>query len=342
MESTVTNFITPQPGARVDDWSLSAFLDSPRARYPEFLVNPLTPECSLTMLSAEPGSGKTVIAMALGLAVASGQPFLGLPTKQAPVLFIGEDAPVWDYAKVLSKLLAGSLRPTAFHILCNEGYRLLNSGWRARLGEYVEKHGIKLVIIDTLRATHDRNENDSGEMQQVMNELRALCVTYGVSVVFLHHTSKKNAEGVASEYRGSSVLLGSCDNFIHMSATVTDERSKLLTLKTVKGRGTDGTATRRATFSLDDQSAHLGAVAASLPKPLVTLESAVLARLQKGPALMSDLLAVVPANGRRPKTIRGKIDAYLEELESVGRVRNALEGGKYRWELVSEDQKKAA
>src|SRR5713101_7207584 len=106
MESTTTNNDTTRNEiVKQDDWSLAVFLDSPRSQFPEFLVHSLTPECSLTMLAAEPGAGKSIFAAALGLAVAQGQPFLDLRTKKGGVLFIGEDAPAWDYGSILRKLL---------------------------------------------------------------------------------------------------------------------------------------------------------------------------------------------------------------------------------------------
>jgi hypothetical protein len=337
---TKNNTSTNATGPQVDDWSLQTFLGSAKAQPPDYLIDSLIPERSLTMLCAEPGTGKTFLAMAAGIAVATGTPFLGLVTKRAPVLFVGEDAPPWDYAGVIRKLLGGSRAPKDFHVAANERLRIL--GWRKRVGRYIEKHGVKLVIIDTIRSMHDKNENDSAEMQTVMDELRRLSVEYGVAVVFLHHTPKPNVEGRASDYRGSSVLLGSCDLFYRMTAKETGPGKKLLTLRLVKGRGGKASGQVAARLEWDGSRATLSesATVVSLPQP--SLESAVSARLEKGPAFIEDLIKVVPHNGRKPKTVREKIDEHLHTLEANGLARSTWVEGKKLWERVSEVQKEAA
>src|SRR5262249_33843110 len=125
-----------------DNWSLAKFLAAPRSLHPGFLVESLIPKCSLTMLSAEPGTGKTMLAGALGLAVAEGRPFLGLKTSPASVMVIGEDSPPWDQGAIFRKLLGGESPPGRFHLLANEGFRLLDPGWRERLGRYLETNCI--------------------------------------------------------------------------------------------------------------------------------------------------------------------------------------------------------
>lgn len=324
-----------------DNWLLANFLADPRSQRPDFLVDALAPERSLIMISAEPGAGKTMVAGSLGLAVAEGRPFLDLPTKPSGVLFIGEDAPAWDYGTIFRKLLDGNAPPQTFHVAAHEGFRLLDSAWRARLTQYLERTHIALVILDTLRAVHDRNENDSREMQEVMNELRAISVTYAVSIMFLHHTTKKNADGVAGEYRGSSVLLGSCDQFIRMSAVPGLPGSKILTLDVQKGRGTDcGLLT--AKLSWDDHSVKLSAAGASTTPPEPTVEGILPGELAKGPVFVDEVIRLIPSRGRSRNTVRGWVDAYLHRLETAGQVRWTWASGRKRWELVSGVQNEAA
>lgn len=326
---------------QVDDWRLANFLADPRSKRPDFLVDALAPERSLIMISAEPGAGKTMLAGSLGLAVSEGRPFLDLPTKQSGVLFIGEDAPAWDYGVIFRKLLNGNAAPETFHLAAHEGFQLLDRGWRARLSDYLERTGVGLVILDTLRAVHGNNENDSREMQQVMTVLRAISVTYAVSLIFLHHTTKKNAEGFAGEYRGSSVLLGSCDAFIHMSAEKGLPGSKILTLEVKKGRGTDcGLLTAKLTW--DDRSAKLSRAAGVAAVCEPTAADIVLAELSKGPIFVDEVVKLIPARGRKPKTIRGQVDALLHRLEHARQVRWSMDGRRKRWELVSGVQNEAA
>jgi len=68
----------------------------------------------------------------------------------------------------------------------------------------------RLIIVDTLRRFHDREENSSSEMAQVIKELEKITRATGAAVLFLHHVGKSAAlAGTGDEQqatRGSSVL----------------------------------------------------------------------------------------------------------------------------------------
>lgn len=68
----------------------------------------------------------------------------------------------------------------------------------------------RLVILDTLRAFHQADENNAGEMSQVISRLRMLANLTNAAIVFLHHTSKGLAVSGQGDLqqasRGSSVL----------------------------------------------------------------------------------------------------------------------------------------
>lgn len=321
------------------DWSLKTFLESPRAVKPDDLVESLVPEASVTMLAAAPGAGKSFLMLGLALAVTRGEDFAGLKTKQAPALFIGEDAPAWDYAGQLRKLLGDGSAPATFHIAANEQFRLLDTGRRAALGEYVRRHGVRLVIVDTLRAVHDNDENDSQQMQKVMNELRAISVEYGVSVVFLHHSPKPSSIGTTSDYRGSSVLLGSCDFFYSMAALRLGNESRL-TLQCKKGRGADMPTVLTLRLAWGKPPAVIARVGEADTRP--DLPTQVIAKLRKGPSCVGEIVASVEADGRAAKTIREKVDKVVKALQGSGVATYVLEGGKKIWSLAPETEEVAA
>lgn len=321
------------------DWSLKSFLASPRAVKPDDLVESLVPETSVTMLAAAPGLGKSFLMLGLGLAVTRGEDFAGLKTKRSPALFIGEDAPAWDYAGQLRKLLGDGSSPADFHIAANEQFRLLDPAKRATLGEYVRRHSIRLVIVDTLRAVHDSDENDSRQMQAVMNELRAISVEYGLSVLFLHHSPKPSSIGTTSDYRGSSVLLGSCDFYYSMTALKFGKESRL-TLQCKKGRGADTPAVLTLRLAWGKPPAVIARVGEADTR--ADLPTQVIAKLQKGPSCVAEIVASVDAEGRAPKTIREKVDKVLKALRESGVATYVLEGGKNIWNLVPETQEAVA
>lgn len=79
--------------------------------------------------------------------------------------------------------------------------------------EFVEAmaSGRRLLFLDTLRRFHNFDENDSGQMAQLIGILEGVAHRTGCAVVFLHHASKAaalNGQGdMQQASRGSSVLV---------------------------------------------------------------------------------------------------------------------------------------
>lgn len=71
--------------------------------------------------------------------------------------------------------------------------------------------GKRLMFVDTIRRFHLLNENDSGEMAQLVGILEKIGKQTGCSIIFLHHTNKSaaiNGQGdMQQASRGSSVLV---------------------------------------------------------------------------------------------------------------------------------------
>jgi len=322
MTATSTDSTTPSALSPTEDWSLPTFLGDKRSHFPGYLWEPFLPKQSVVMLAADAFSGKSMFCLGLGLALAEGGTFLGSPVVQANVLYVGVDSPQWDYGTQVRKLLAGRKPPAGFHFL-PEPFRLLDRGWRARIGAYIQAHAIQLVVLDTLRAMHDKQENDSADMQLIMSEMRAIGTEYGVTVLFLHHRPKPN-EGKQSGYRGSTVIEDSADVFVSMTAQAVGADASLLTLRCPKGRGVKARSPMSVKLIWDDDAgtAFLSLADWRAAKPVRSLETAVDARLAKGPATMEELVDEVPADGRARKTIRNKVDAYLQRKRKAGIVVN--------------------
>lgn len=71
-------------------YSISEMLDMPNIAQP-YLVEGLLYERGKTVLVGKPKSGKSWLALKIGLSVASGEPLLGLKVNQAPVLVLEFD-----------------------------------------------------------------------------------------------------------------------------------------------------------------------------------------------------------------------------------------------------------
>jgi len=69
----------------------------------------------------------------------------------------------------------------------------------------------RLLIVDTLRRAHDRDENDTKEMSQVLSLMEAVAKKSGAAVLFVHHQGKAAITGgtasEATSARGATVLI---------------------------------------------------------------------------------------------------------------------------------------
>ena len=178
---------------------------------------------SVGSIVAAGATGKTMLALQVAVHVAGGADTLELagvanwtPTCGRVLYLSGED-PVDVIAGRVHAIggympdaearqrVASSLRIAP---LVGYGARIDQGIWRS----WIEKEAIdaRLVVIDTLRRFHGQDENDGGEMAQLLAHLEQICRTAGTSILFLHHVSKTSAmNGAAGEQqasRGSSVL----------------------------------------------------------------------------------------------------------------------------------------
>ena len=70
--------------------------------------------------------------------------------------------------------------------------------------------GLRLIVIDTLRRSHDCDENSNGAMSKVLRNFEEMAEQTGASVLLLHHENKGGAGDAgagASAIRGASAIV---------------------------------------------------------------------------------------------------------------------------------------
>lgn len=201
-------------------------------------VFPGLPLGSVGMIAAPGSTGKSFLLLSLAVSVATGTSIFpgwalnhAQANKPAKVLmFFGEDPPdilhnrlyallqsPWVQASsrraalIKDNLEVRSMvgRPTALTER-NRAREWMRSDIAKEISEYMLEHTPRLVCIDPLRQFHTMDENDSGDMTQLIQNLQTMAHDAQSTLIFNHHTNKNattSGQGdIQQAARGSSAL----------------------------------------------------------------------------------------------------------------------------------------
>ena len=240
---------------------------------PPWIVPGWVRERTLTMLTAPGGVGKSNTATAIGVCAAAGIPFLEgeAPERPARVLHVAIDAASWDHGHLARRIAAGlGVNPSDLdgeddsggYWFCFEPLLLQDGRFEEVINSVAYSSGAvpDLIIIDSLRNIHDKDEDSSSEMMPVMRFFRRWAEK-NCGIVLLHHTKKPSGVRAAWDWdtaRGSSALHNSVDAHIVLLPPRARRRPlqgrKLVEAVWVKGRGGDDTPSikYRTTWNQDE------------------------------------------------------------------------------------------
>lgn len=179
------------------------------------------------------GSGKSAAALQICAQVAGGPDLMGIEAVEGHAVYLpGEDPEVAVRHRLFA--LGEQCSPRHREMMAQnliiqplDGYEvnILSEQWHRFFLEAAT--GRQLLVIDTLRISHQLDENDSGAMSQVVGAMKRIAMQTGCAIVFLHHTSKSSAmNGQGAEQqasRGSSVLVDNIRWQAYMSTMSVEE-----------------------------------------------------------------------------------------------------------------------
>jgi RecA-family ATPase len=181
-----------------------------------WLIDGLLPSGLFACLYGPPGSYKSFLSLDIGLSIANGMPFVGLPTEQSAVAYIaGEGTPVGfrGRLKAWNKYRNGAT---------DAPFRLLFSTFsladerpdivhKLQAAERDVGKKFKLIIIDTLaRAFGDGDESRARDMNAFIKACKELSEEARATVLIVAHSGKQEDRGI----RGSNSLTGALDTIL--------------------------------------------------------------------------------------------------------------------------------
>ncbi len=233
--------MTPIPdGQRPRLLFRASLLGAEEERPREWVLRDWVPSGVVSLLGGDGGVGKSLIALQLAVATATGTSFLGLPVKPGPaVLIAAEDEKPELHRRLVP--ICGEVGVSIndldnLHILPLAGEDALlavpESGTNAMgktrlldaLSEEVREVSPVLIVIDTLADVFGGHELDRGHVRSFITRLRgSLCVD-GAAVLLLAHPSLAGMkDGRAAS--GSTAWTNSARAALHLKSDETGLRT---------------------------------------------------------------------------------------------------------------------
>ena len=195
-----------------------------------------------TVLAAAPKTGKSWFGVSLGVALATGEPFLGFPTKKCEVLYFDLEQDDRIQQMRAGKILEakGITAPPGFHVY--EKLQRVNHGFAEQIEHDLTRNPqIGVIVIDVFtRVQTDRKNTESEYVWTYRNftAVNDLAKRHHVAFILLLHTRKQHdTDNPFDDILGSTANQAACSHMI----VLFKERAKDRNIHLVaQGRGTDG------------------------------------------------------------------------------------------------------
>jgi hypothetical protein len=176
----------------------------------------IVPE-GVTLLAGKPKLGKSWLALALAVAIASGGVALGTKrVEQGEALYLGLEDNRRRLQGRLGKLLAGESAPEGLHIAT--AWPRVDEGGEEALGGWLEEHPeARLVVVDVLKRVRPRPSRHQSVYDadyESLEALHGLAGRHNVAMLCVHHLRKAGADDPMDEISGSTGLSGAADGVL--------------------------------------------------------------------------------------------------------------------------------
>ncbi len=214
---------------------------------PQMLFGELWFEGELCILFADTNLGKSILAVQIGNSISKGEPIQGfkLETPKQPILYFDFELSDKQFENRYSiqfeqhydwdkNFLRTEINPDANIPEAQSFEDYLNHS----LERSITETGAKVLIIDNL--TYLKNETEKAkDALPLMKHLKALKNKYGLSILALAHTPKRDLSKpiTRNDLQGSKMLINFCDSSFSIGESHSDKNLRYL--KQIKQRNTE-------------------------------------------------------------------------------------------------------
>lgn len=289
-----------------------------------WIAEPLLVRGALSLLFGREGEGKSLIALALAVAVASGESAAGFHPVPGQVLYIDAENGAGEVHRRVRALGLPDAAAERLSVFTADGLDL-----RRDIGEVetlIASERPVLTVLDSFRSLWGGSENDSDEVAPVLDRLRNIGRRLDAATLLLHHTGK-----AGQEYRGSTAIGAAAELAFLLAREPEDEDGQRRFLACRKSRPAPEPGRRWLRLSTemgmtfveecDPPDAAAEAAKGRPPKAQHDLAPKVLAALADGPL---PLASVARSCGRHHTD--GTVRRVLAALVSRGDVERTEQG----------------
>ena len=178
-----------------------------------YLVEGFLPQ-GLVLLASPPKYGKSWLALQLCLAVSRGEPFLGMPARQATCLYLALEDGKQRLQKRLTRLAGADAGSRALYFETRAS--TIADGLLVYLESFVARHpDCRLVVIDTLQKVRGESASSSSAYAADyadIGALKAFADRMGLCLVLVHHLRKMSDDADPfNRIAGSNGIFGAAD-----------------------------------------------------------------------------------------------------------------------------------
>jgi RecA-family ATPase len=281
-----------------------------------WLVEGLWGASSVGVIGGAPKCAKTWLGLDMAVSVATGTACLGkyaVPEPGPVLVYLAEDALpiVRERVQGMTRHRGLDLAAVEIHVITAPVLRLDRDRDRTRLWETAKRLRPRLLLLDPLVRLHGVDENNAGEVAELLAYFRSLQRQLDLSVLLVHHTRKNAAGGVAAGQglRGSGDIHAFGDSNLYLRRT-----KEHLVLSSEHRAAAASAPVYLELVTTHAETTHLEVIAELEDGKRRSLEEQVLDRLSPGVVLtrakLRDSLGVK----------NERLGEALESLERAGRL----------------------
>lgn len=279
-----------------------------------WVVEGRLPAGGLSILAGKPKAGKSTLARCLALAVARGEPWLGCPTVQGPVFYLGLEEKRGE-VRAHFRAMGATTEDVRVFIAPSPQDGL------AQLRAAVERERPVLIIVDPLfRFVRVKDGNDYATMSNALEPVMGFARATGAHLLVTHHSPKRAAEG-GDGILGSTAIFGAVD-----TALLLKRSDAYRTLSSVQRYGPD---LEETTLTLDPVTRLVTAGPSRREADQAAAATAILDYLA-GQTEAAEEPAIMEAVEGRQADKRRALRALVEE-KKVRRTGAGVRGDPYRY-----------